>query len=83
VAFSFTITAVDAYGNVATGFRGTITFSSFDNNDILPSPYTFTAADKGVHTFVKQTTMNTRGTDEIIITDFTDNVGNITVITVG
>jgi hypothetical protein len=50
--FDLTVTALDAYGNVATGFLGTATFSSSSPYVSLPSAYTFTAADKGVHTFV-------------------------------
>jgi hypothetical protein len=49
--FSITVTALDAYGNVATGYRGTVKFSSSDNGAALPGKYTFTAADAGVHTF--------------------------------
>jgi hypothetical protein len=51
VRFSLTVTVVDAYGNVATGYRGTIAFRSSDPTAKLPSNYTFKAADNGVHTF--------------------------------
>jgi hypothetical protein len=50
-AFSVTLTAYDAYGNVATGYTGTVHFSSSDSTATLPANYTFTAADAGVHTF--------------------------------
>src|SRR5262249_23489279 len=57
-----TITAVDAKGNVATGFRGTVFISSSDpaattaagyafNPADAGIPYAFTAADAGSHTF--------------------------------
>ena len=49
--FSLTVTVVDAYGNVVTGYRGTLSFSSSDATATLPRKYTFTAADRGVHTF--------------------------------
>jgi hypothetical protein len=51
--FSFTLTALDAYGNVATGYTGTVHFTSDDGNPnvVLPADYTFTAADAGTHTF--------------------------------
>jgi hypothetical protein len=49
--FSITVTAVDAYGNVATGYRGTVKFSSSDHNAALPGKSSFTASDQGVHTF--------------------------------
>src|SRR5262249_46387417 len=51
VAFSMTVTAYDAYGNVATGYRGTLHFTSTDSTATLPSNYTFTATDAGVHVF--------------------------------
>ena len=50
-AHSVTVKALDAYGNVATGYLGTIHFTSSDTKATLPADYTFTAADKGVHTF--------------------------------
>ncbi len=50
-AFSITGTALDAYGNIATGYAGTVDFTSSDTTATLPSNYTFKAADKGVHTF--------------------------------
>src|SRR5262249_42094515 len=50
-AVSFTVTATDANGNRATGYRGIIHFSSSDTQAVLPGNYTFTAADHGAHTF--------------------------------
>ena len=51
VPFSLTVTVEDAYGNVVTGYVGTIHFKSTDNKATLPANYTFTASDQGVHTF--------------------------------
>jgi hypothetical protein len=51
VAHSFTVMARDVFGNVATGYAGTVTFSSSDPIAGLPASYTFTADDAGVHTF--------------------------------
>jgi Bacterial Ig-like domain (group 3)/Dockerin type I domain len=48
---SFTVTALDPAGNVATGFTGTVSFSTSGGSPTLPSNYTFTAADMGQHTF--------------------------------
>src|SRR6185295_7537049 len=48
---SATVTARDQYGNVATGYRGAVAFSSTDAAATKPADYTFTAADNGVHTF--------------------------------
>jgi hypothetical protein len=50
-AFSITVTALDAYGNVATGYGGTVAFSSSDSTATLPSQSTFSSSNKGVHTF--------------------------------
>ena len=50
-SFNVTMTALDPYGNTASGFRGTVHFSSTDPRASLPADYTFTAADNGVHTF--------------------------------
>ncbi len=51
VAQSFTVTARDAFGNLATGYRGTVLFSTSDLLATLPANYTFTAADAGIHAF--------------------------------
>jgi uncharacterized protein len=48
--FTVTVTARDEAGNVETSYRGTVSFSS-SLAATLPAPYTFTAADNGVHTF--------------------------------
>jgi hypothetical protein len=71
VAFSLTVTVQDAYGNVVTGYTGTIRFTSTDSRGTLPANYTFTAADKGVHTFggVK---LRTRGYQTIRVFDTLD-----------
>jgi hypothetical protein len=51
VAAPLTVTALDAYGNVATGYTGTVHFTSSSTNIGLPADYTFTTADAGVHVF--------------------------------
>ena len=48
---SVKVTAVDAYGNVAVGYTGTIHFTTSDPAAGVPSDFTFGAADKGAHTF--------------------------------
>jgi hypothetical protein len=49
--FTMTVTMLDAYGNVATGYTGTVHFTTSDTQGVLPADYTFTIADGGVHTF--------------------------------
>ena len=57
---SFTVTAVDPYSNVATGYVGTVRFSSSDAQAVLPANYTFTFTDARAHTFA--TVLKTLGT---------------------
>jgi hypothetical protein len=73
VSFTFTVTALDAYGNVATGYRGTIHFTSSDSRAVLPANFTFKNSDGGVHTFTA--TFNTKGTQSLTATD----TGNSTI----
>ena len=70
-AFSVTVTAKDAYGNIATGYTGTVTFSSSDSGSSvsLPADYTFTAGDAGTYTFTNGVTLVTVGTQWITATD--------------
>jgi hypothetical protein len=74
VPFSFTVTALDAYGNVATGYLGTAAFTSSDPQGQLSGKYTFTAADAGSHTF--SVTLKTAGTQAVTATD--TNTSSIT-----
>jgi hypothetical protein len=69
---SCTVTAFDAYGNVATGYRGAVSFSSSDLKAVLPAKYTFTSADKGTHTFTA--TLNTLGTQWLKVIDTANSV---------
>ncbi len=48
---SFRLTVADYYWNVATGYTGTVTFTSDDPSAQLPPPYTFTAGDAGTRLF--------------------------------
>ena len=62
-----TVTAYDAYGNVAAGYTGTVAVSSSDGHALLPADYTFTAGDAGQHTFA--VTLKTAGTQSITVSD--------------
>jgi hypothetical protein len=59
--------ALDQYGNVATGYTGTVHFASSDPQAVLPADYTFTAADAGRHTFT--VTLNTAGAQTLSVAD--------------
>ncbi len=67
VAQTFTATLRDAFGNVASGYTGTVAFSSSDPLAALPANYTFTAADAGKHTFTAA--LKRAGTQSITVTD--------------
>lgn len=67
VAQGFTVTVRDTIGQVATGYTGTIFFSSSDVQAGLPASYTFTVADAGVHAF--SATLRTAGTQSIAVRD--------------
>jgi hypothetical protein len=67
VAFTITVLALDAYGNVDTNYRGTVHFRSSDRRGILPADYTFTANDAGVHSL--RVTLRTTGSQFLIVTD--------------
>ena len=65
------VTAYDHYGNVATNFEGTVTFSSSDTNSHvnLPNPYTFTAGDDGTYSFAgSEFTLCTAPSQNITVT---------------
>src|SRR5205823_4963772 len=67
VAANVTLTAKDAFNNVATGYRGTVTFSSSDGQAALPADYTFTVGDNGVHIF--SVTLKTAGQQSLTVKD--------------
>jgi hypothetical protein len=75
-AFSATVTAIDAFGNVASAYAGTVHFSSSDSQASLPADYTFGGTDKGKHTFAVGFTLRTAGTQILRINDLAD--GSIT-----
>ena len=66
-AHNVTVTAQDAGGNVATGYTGTVHFTSSDAQAGLPANYTFTGGDAGTHVF--SVTLKTAGTRSITATD--------------
>jgi hypothetical protein len=67
VAHSFTVKSLDAFGNTATGYTGTVAFSSSDSKASLPSPYTYTSSNGGVQTFTG--TLMTAGMQSITTSD--------------
>jgi Tol biopolymer transport system component/subtilisin family serine protease len=64
-ANSFTVSAQNNFGNAS--YTGTVHFTSNDPQADLPSNYTFTSDDNGVHVF--QATLKSAGTRSITATD--------------
>jgi hypothetical protein len=81
VAFDLKVTARDAYGNIATGYRGTLNLTS--NDPLAPSlgHHTFTASDKGVFTF--HVTLRTRGKIRLTVKDPASGITDFIDVTVG
>ena len=68
-AFSVTVSALDDFGNVATGYRGTVQFTSSDRLASLPKDFRFGAVDDGVHRFVNGMTFRTSGGQSLVASD--------------
>ena len=79
-ALGFTVTMADAYGNVAVGYAGTVHFSSTDAQAGLPSDYSFTAADGGVHAF--SATLKTAGARSLAVSDAANGLSGTAGVTV-
>lgn len=62
--FNFSVTALDQYGNTATGYAGTVDFTTSDGAGTVPASSTLT---NGTGTF--QATLNTAGPQTITATD--------------
>jgi hypothetical protein len=79
--FPLTLTAEDASGTVDTDYTGTvtITLTTYDPRAVLPGSYTFTAADRGTHTF--SITINTPAIQAIVVQNAADGtvVGSMQV----
>ena len=75
--FSVTVSAVDAFNNVATTYRGTVHFTTTDtgSGSVLPADYTFTSGDNGTHTF-SGVALATAGSQTVTATDTTTNSVN-------
>jgi hypothetical protein len=74
IGFNFSVTALDQFNNTATGYTGTVHFTSTDGAANLPINYTFTGGDAGAHTF--SATLNTVGNQTITATDTVTNTIN-------
>ncbi|MGQ9588233.1 MAG: Ig-like domain-containing protein [Thermoplasmata archaeon] len=68
---TFTVTVYDQFGDVYTGYVGTVNFTSSDPAAALPGNTTFVAGDNGVHTFTNLTFW-TVGTQSLTVVDIDD-----------
>lgn len=67
-AQSLTVTARDGFGNIVTGYTGTVRFESDDPEATLPADYTFVPGqDAGQHTF--SVTLVTSGARSVTVRD--------------
>jgi hypothetical protein len=82
--FDVTVTALDAYGHIASGYTGTVTFSSSDTDPsvVLPAAYAFTANDQGTHIFVDGFTLITPGDQSLTATDSVSGITGSAIVTV-
>jgi hypothetical protein len=69
VASNLTLMALDRYGNVATGYRGTVRFTSSDQSARLPRDYTFRDYDRGIYSCDHCLTLFTAGHPTLTATD--------------
>lgn len=74
-AVDATLTAYGPNYTVATGYTGTVHFTSTDGAATLPVDYTFTGADAGTHTFPAGFILRTAGSQIVTVTD----VANATI----
>ncbi|MHB1686796.1 MAG: DUF3604 domain-containing protein [Ignavibacteriaceae bacterium] len=66
--FDIAVVLLDKFGNKASGYRGTISFTSTDAQAVLPGRYAFTQQDSGVHLF-KKVKYKSLDFQQVIITD--------------
>ncbi len=80
-SINVTVTAKDAYDNTATGYLGTVHFTSTDGNATLPANYGFVSGDAGVNTF--PVTLKTAGSQTVTATDTVTGSINGTTAAIG
>jgi hypothetical protein len=80
MAQSVTITASTS-GTTVTTYTGTVRFTSTDGSATLPTAYTFTAADAGVHTFYGLSFV-TAGAQTLTATDSGNSLSGAASVTV-
>src|SRR5262249_30271602 len=71
LALNPTATGPDAVRNTATGYAGTVHFTTSDSGagSLAPGDYTFVAGDNGVHTFTNGAMLVSAGNQTVTATD--------------
>jgi hypothetical protein len=82
--FDVTVLVVDAFGQVAFGYTGTVTFSVTDTDPavVLPLDYTFTGDDQGTHSFSGAFTLITAGDQTLTVADLANGLSMDVPLTV-
>jgi hypothetical protein len=82
--FNVTVQPVDAFGQVAFGYRGTVTFRVMDTDPavVLPLDYTVTPDDQGRHTFSGAFTLITAGDQTLTVADLANGLSMDVTLTV-
>jgi hypothetical protein len=82
--FDVSVQAVDVFGQVAFGYRGTVTFSVTDPDPavVLPTDYTFTDDDQGTHPFTSGFTLITPGPWTLTVADLANGLSIDVTLTV-
>jgi streptogramin lyase len=81
--FDVSVTAQNVFNHTVTGYTGTVHFSNSDpSSTLLPADYTFSAGDKGFHTFQDGATLLTAGTQTITATDTVSGINGSATVTV-
>jgi hypothetical protein len=71
------VTALDAGGNIATNYTGTVRFASSDPQAALPANYAFTSGDAGTHRFA--ITLKGAGTQSVTVSDASNSAATGTL----
>jgi len=74
------VVALDASNHVVQGYTGTVQLTSGDGAATLPSSYTFSASDHGVHRF--QVTFGTTGSETLTAADTANSLTSTVTLTV-
>jgi hypothetical protein len=84
VPFDLVVIALDAFGNIDTNYRGTVTFATSDPGPgaELPADYTFRPEDGGIASFAGEATLTAPGDQTITVTDPVTGIRGIVTIRV-